>query len=83
MQFLWSILSSDWDEKTGSVLLEMVVSQWVKIRGFSVASAWIERYKFTQKTTQKSKDVRKRLLPKPKSMAKTDSTAPQENSDPE
>ena len=76
VQFLWSILSSDWDEKTGSVLLEMVVSQWVKIRAFSVASAWVERYKFTQKTTQKSKGVRKQLLPKPKSMAKTDSTAP-------
>ena len=84
VQFLWSILSSDWDEETGSILLEMVVSQWVKIRGFSVASAWVERYKSTQKkTTQKSKGVRKQLLPKPKSKAKTDSTAPQENSDPE
>ena len=45
----------------------MIVSQWVKIRGFSYAGAWVERYKAEQKiTTQKSKGVRKQLLPKTK-----------------
>ena len=66
VQFLWSIIGADWDENCGSVLLQMLVSQWVKIRGFSFASAWIEKYKTTQKKTiQKSKGVRKQLLPKP------------------
>ena len=62
VQFFWSIIGADWDENCGSVLLQMLVSQWVKIRGFSFASAWIEKYKTT---IQKSKGVRKQLLPKP------------------
>ena len=60
VQFFWSIVSADWDERSAAVLLEMVVCQWVKIRGFSVASAWVEKYKAAHKTTtQKSKGVRK------------------------
>ena len=43
----------------------MVARQWVKIRGFSYASAWLARYKVAQKqTTQKSKGVRKQLISK-------------------
>lgn len=73
VEFLWSMIGADWDGESSSVLLEMVVSQWVKIRGFSYASAWIEKYKVAQKTTtQKSKGVRKQLLPQPKK-AKRDS----------
>ena len=85
VQFFWSILSADWEEKSASVLLQMVVSQWVKIRGFSYASSWMEKYKTTQrKTIQKSKGVRKQLLPNPMpKKAKTGSTRPQDNSDPE
>lgn len=64
VQFFWSMVSGDWDEESVLVLLEMVVSQWIKIRGFSYASAWVEKYKVAQKTTlQKSKGVRKQLLP--------------------
>jgi len=60
VQFHWSILSSDWEEECSSTLL---VSQWVNIRGFSFASAWIEEYKTSQKkTTQKSKGIRKKLM---------------------
>lgn len=67
VQFLRSLISADWEEASASVLLEMVVNQWVKIRGFSYASAWVEQYKTAQKkTTQKSKGVRKQLLPRPK-----------------
>ena len=77
VQFLWSILRADWEEESGAVLLQMVVNQWVKIRGFSFASCWVEKYKAAQrKTTQKSKGVRKQLLPKPNAKkAKTDSAA--------
>ena len=66
VHFLWSILSADWEDKTVSALLQMVISEWVKIRGFSYASCWIEKYKSTQrKTLQKSKGVRKQLLANP------------------
>lgn len=34
VQLLWSILRADLEEKSVGVLLQMVVNQWVKIRGF-------------------------------------------------
>ena len=69
VQFLWSILSADWEDKTVSTLLQIVISEWVKIHGFSYASCWIEKYKSTQrKTLQMSKGVRKQLLANPNSI---------------
>ena len=63
VQFFWSIVSSDWEHSSATALLEMVVREWMKIRGFSLASAWIEKYKVAQKQTfQKSKGVRKQLI---------------------
>lgn len=63
VQFFWSMLSAEWEEESGDVLLEMIVNQYVKIRGFSSASAWLEEYKqASKKTTQKSKGVRKQLI---------------------
>ena len=67
VQFFWSMVSSDWEQSSATALLHMMVSEWMKIRGFSLASAWIEKYKVAQKqTTQKSKGVRKQLISKPK-----------------
>ena len=67
VQFLWSLISADWEVASASRLLQMIVNQWVKIRGFSYAGAWVEQYKTAQKkTTQKSKGVSKQLLPRPK-----------------
>ena len=83
VQFLWSILSADWEDNTATALLQMVISEWVKIRGFSYASCWIEKYKSTQrKTLQKSKGVRKQLLANPNSIkkAKTNISCAQDNS---
>ena len=82
VQFFWT---SSVQTGTKEILLEMVVRQWVKFRGFSVASAWVEKDKAAHKTTtQKLKGVRKQLLPKPKSKAITNSPAPQDqNVDPE
>ena len=55
--FFWC---SDWESECESVLLEMVVSQWVKICGFSYASGSIEKLKETQKRIlQKLKGVRR------------------------
>ena len=60
--FVWSLLSSEWEEKTSNELLNMIVSEWVKIRGFHYASGWIEKYKESQKQMmQKSKGLRKQL----------------------
>ena len=60
--FLWSMLSAGWSESAGSTLLDMVISMWVGIRGFSYSSAWVEKYKKEHKrTTQKSKGLRKQL----------------------
>ena len=64
VQFFWCMINSDWGSECASVLLEMVANQWLKIRGFSYASGWIEKLKQMQeKTLQKSKGVRKQLLP--------------------
>ena len=44
-------------------LLTLVVDMWVTIRGFSHASAWVEKYKVEQKkSTQKSKGLRKNYI---------------------
>ena len=48
VQFLWTMISADWEEASASALLKMIVNQWVKIRGFSYASAWVEQYKTAQ-----------------------------------
>ena len=64
--FYWSIVGSDWEEEESAALLPMVVNLWVTMRGFSNASAWVETYKAEhKKSVQKSKGVRKQLLPAP------------------
>ena len=64
VQFIWSIVSSEWEGEIGDILLNMMINEWVTIRGFSYASAWIEQYKkATKTTTEKSKGLRKQLLP--------------------
>ena len=41
--FCWSMLSSSWDEESSKTLFRMVVDLWLTIRGYSYASAWIEK----------------------------------------
>ena len=56
VQFVWCLMSSDWAEASADALLEMIIAEWIKIRGFSYASAWVEKYKSQQcKTTQRQK----------------------------
>ena len=63
VQFIWYLISADWDDDSSSQILDSIVAEWVKIRGFSLAGAWVEKYKAAnKKTTQKSKGVRKQLL---------------------
>ena len=57
-----SILTANRSDDVATTILEMVVDLWITVRGFSLAGAWVEEYKITQKkTTQKSKALRKQL----------------------
>ena len=57
--FHWSMITATWDTIK---LMEMIVELWITVRGFSLASAWIEQYKkVTKKTLQKSKPLRKQI----------------------
>ena len=59
----WAWVSVDMDEEIAKKLLKMLVEEWVKIRGFSFAHAWLELYKQAcKKTLQRSKGLRKNLL---------------------
>ena len=46
VQFYWSMVSVDIEDETKSLeLLQSIVELWVRIRGFSITSAWMEQYK--------------------------------------
>ena len=76
VQFYWSMVASNWEDEVADVLLEMIIDEYVKIRGHSTASAWLEQYKRdSKKQVQKSKGVRKQLISKPTSTS-TSKTAP-------
>ena len=63
--FYWSMVSASWDEEVASEMLTLLIAEYVKIRGHSTASAWLEQYKRdSKKSVQKSKGVRKQLLSK-------------------
>ena len=56
--FFVVILTANQSDDVSTTILEMVVDLWIRVRGFSLAGAWVEEYKITQKkTTQKSKAI--------------------------
>ena len=63
VQFNWTLISQDLDSyEEAQELLYEVVHLWVTIRGFSIASTWMETYKqATKQTKQKSTGLRKHL----------------------
>ena len=64
--FYWAIVSAGWDIEGSNVLLAEIIEHYVTVRGFSFASGWMEKYKQAHKRSiQKSKGVRKQLLPPP------------------
>ena len=70
VQFLWLLLSCDiTDEDDAICLLKEIIGLWLTIRGFSIATSWMEEYKMKTATTQKTKGLRKSL--KQKSDTKT------------
>jgi len=63
--FYWSMVSASWEEEEGQVLLLMIIQHWITLRGFSLAGAFMEKYKQrNKKHIQKSKGIRKRLQTK-------------------
>jgi hypothetical protein len=40
--FYWCLVSAEWEDTTASTLLDMIVTLWVTIRGFSGAK-WMSR----------------------------------------
>ena len=63
VQFNWTLISQDLDSyEEAQELLYEIVRLWVTIRGFSIATMWMETYKqATKQTKQKSTGLRKHL----------------------
>ena len=60
--FYWELISGMWEVEERDTLLQMIIEQWITIRGFSYASAWMECHKqMAKKGVQKSKGIRKKL----------------------
>ena len=65
IQFHWCIAAAEFDvqdEECQSTLLKSIIELYITIRGFAHASAWMEKYKQSQrKSTQRAKSLRKTL----------------------
>ena len=63
VQFFWTLISQEIDGEEDAIkLLEDIATMWVTIRGFSLASAWLEEYKRNKGVTvSKTKALRKKL----------------------
>lgn len=63
VQLQWAVVSLDINsDEESQELLQEVITKWVTVRGFSIASTWIEIYKQACKeTTSKSTGLRKHL----------------------
>jgi hypothetical protein len=58
----WKMVSAEWEPQESQIIFNMVVELWVTMRGFSFASAWMEKWKAEKsKTVQKSQALRKNL----------------------
>ena len=55
------MLSVDIDVEYTQELLHELINKWVHMRGFAMASSWLEEYKLVSGKTVKSKPLRKRL----------------------
>ena len=66
VQFYWTLISQDIDDEEHAIeLLIDIADMWITIRGFSLASTWLEEYKHSKKTkVSKSKGLRKELYRK-------------------
>lgn len=59
----WDVLSINWTEEDGKLLLSMIIDHWITVRGFAYTSMWMEKYKNSaRKKVQKSKGIRKTVM---------------------
>ena len=74
VQFHWTLISQDIDEEDDAIeLLTEISDMWVTIRGFAMASAWLEEYKKVKKTkVAKKKGLRKDLYRKANPVAQAE-----------
>ena len=62
VQSIWCLIRIDWIDSCADALLKKILSEWIKIRGFSYASSYVEKLKCKEcKSTPKSKGIRKQL----------------------
>ena len=63
--FYWLIVTADFeidDCEVHTILLEKIVELYVTVRGFSLASDWLEQYKqHTKQSTQGTRSLRREL----------------------
>jgi len=63
--FYWEIVGADFEEDDQQVhtnLLRKILELFLTVRGFSYASAWLEKYKQrAKKGNQKAKSLRKKI----------------------
>ena len=53
--FCWSVLTASWSDD-----IAMIIDLWIVIRGFSMASAWVEHYKWPRRRRLKSQKLLER-----------------------
>ena len=62
--FFWEIVSTGWEVEESQALLKLIAEHYITIRGLSFVSGLLEKYKQAHKRSiQKSKGVRKQLVP--------------------
>ena len=62
VEFYWLIATAHFDIDDDQELFNKIVELYVTVRGFSCASAWLEKYKQkTKESTQRSKSLRRNL----------------------
>ena len=63
VQFIWLLATAEFeieDHDVHEALFQKVVELFVTVRGFSLASAWLEKFKQkTKKPTKKTKSLRR------------------------
>ena len=51
----------DFDTDESDELMGEIIDKWIKIRGHSFASGWVEQYQIARKQSTKKKGLRKSL----------------------
>ena len=61
VEFHWSHLTGSHEERMCTELIQRIIGQWLTIRGFSSAAAFMEDYKHAQHVTLKAKKALRKL----------------------